>query len=328
MREKKKMFHNLNDPWDICQSGWREESARTMAAGGRGKKNGNGDPSPEDSRGREDLECCPTERDIEHLVLGRMGGTRMGMLLEHIGFCFTCNETYQAFSYFYQRANREKVPEGAYPGMATLPPHPLSDFIVNLEPVHLPEPGAEDPDVEEEETYSRLCTCSCASERVRGTLMLDRGSGEVIVRLEGAGKRSVRHITVLVESLREKVLTDARGIAALGVREPAPLMDTRLRICFPLIRLRTTVGVDLNQEELFNPGPLPGFPVESVWVYVDDENALCLELAFSTEDDDHRRFTAACFGKGRPMMVPVLGGIGVFRNVSLGSPLLISVFPN
>lgn len=298
---------------------------------GKGRQNGEqggGGSPPRRDEGQDVTESCPAEMDLEQLVLGRLSARKRKQLDRHIETCFACNELYRAFSYFYRQAKNERVSEGAYPGTAAPIPHPLSDYVIHMEPVHEPEILSENGDDAGDSAFAKLCFCASLSGKFKATVLLDRKTDNILVRLDTGDERILGHVSVHLDGIKESSITDARGIAVFGPHEPSLFMDTRIRVCLPLLRIRTNVGVDLNQEELFNPDPVPGFPVESVWVYIDEENALCLELGFGAHEGDQRRYTAACFGRGRPAIIPVFGGVGVFRNVSLGAPLLITVYPN
>jgi hypothetical protein len=264
---------------------------------------------------------CPLERDIERLVIegGKYAGRES--LLSHLDNCFCCHEIFEMFREFYGTSLRAGLREGKLPGTPlSPPPDPLADYILHLFP-RGPELGrGENP----EDLYCHISSLVSHEGKITGEFLIARETGEILASFRNQGAR-LGNVICLIPILRKRFLTDPHGIVMVGRREPGIFMDAHVRLFLPFLRFTTNVGRDLTQEETVALTSIPGFPVESVLVYLEEES---LYVQFSFGGQEYLpNLTALCVGRGKPEIAGVSDGIALFKKPHLGGPLEISVFP-
>lgn len=265
---------------------------------------------------------CPLEVEIEHLVLEGEKTQRREELLSHLENCFSCNEIFEKLTQFYRDSLRDGLAEGRLPGMPSPPPELFSDCILHLLPSANEHERAENP----EDLYANLSTLSSSEGKVTGKFLLSRQTGEILASFQTESGERLAHVVFMVPILKKKFLTDHRGIAVVGRREPGLFMDAHVKLCLPLLRFTAHVGIDLTQEETHPLTPVPGFPAESALVYLDEDSSLCVEFSFG-DGEVSPHLTAICVGRGKPEVARLTEGIAFFKGPHLGGPLQISVFP-
>jgi hypothetical protein len=288
----------------------------------RNKKDLFGNLSPGKNGQEDSIRECPPERKIEQLVLKKVTLREKADLFSHFQCCFTCNELHQTIVSFYQGVKGKFVSEGTLPGMPSPIPELFSEYVIHLSPASPAEPHENDY----HEDYELLSSLSSSDGQVKGSFLLSRSTTEILAAISSTNGHRLCHIPLHVGNFKEKFLTDSGGIAVIGIYEPSLFMNTHANIFLPLLDITTSVGTELLDEEYFNPGPIPGFPVDSVQVYIDDNNGLCLELCFRDEEVSHP-LTAVFAGRGETRMVPILDGIAVYSKAHLGSPIQILIYP-
>jgi hypothetical protein len=293
-------------------------------ARGNGKNPFEEIPPPENGENGEDgqFRDCPLETDLERLVLEGENAPRREELSSHLGNCFACHEVYEKLVQFYGASLRDGLGEGKLPGMPPPPPELFTDYIVHLLPHVAGLERGENP----EDLYTHLSSLSSHEGKVKGRFLLSRETGEILASFQSDRGERLSNVIFMVPLLRKKFLTDSRGIAVIGRKEPGLFMDAHVKLYLPLLRFTTNVGRELNQEETVNLTSLPGFPVESVLVYLDEESSLCAEFSFGSEEISPH-LTALCVGRGKPEITQVTEGIALFKKPHLGGPLEVSVFP-
>ncbi len=271
---------------------------------------------------RDIVKNCPSERELEELIIGDAGEGRKAELLTHLAHCFTCNEVFQNFSTFYRGARGKPLKTGALPGMPAPLPEPHSEKIIHLSPVP-PEQSSEE---EQSKAFLTLSCLASSDAGVKGAFLFSRESGEIYITLKSLNGYRLSHVPLRVGNIKKVYLTDSRGVALIGRQEPSLFMHASLSVYLPLLEITTNVGTDFVEEEQFNIEPTAGFPVMNVQVYVDEDYSLCIELTFSDEGISYP-FTAVLVGRGESKMVRIIEGFAVDKKPHLGLPIQILVFP-
>ena len=275
-----------------------------------------------ENRGDGSVEDCPLEVELERLVMKGLSESRRAEILAHLECCFTCNELYQTFASFYLRGDGDRMEKDALRGLPAPLPEPFGDYIIHLTP---------DPVLESATDYAReafliLSSLSSSDGKIRGSFFLSGRSQDVFVVLRTRQQRPVQYAPLRLANMNGRFLTDSNGVAVIGKYDPGLFLSASMKLFLPLLEISTQVGINREEEEIFDFERIPGLPIKRAHVYIDEDFALCLELDFDGSEVS-RPLSAVCVGKGKPRIVPISKGFAVFEKAELGSPLHIFVYP-
>ncbi|MFQ6102716.1 MAG: hypothetical protein ACE5OP_00320 [Candidatus Glassbacteria bacterium] len=265
---------------------------------------------------------CPLESELEKFVMKNLPESKEAEILSHLECCFTCNELYQALASFYLRGSKNLKKKGVLPGMPAPFPRLFSEYIVNLEPDSLKQLPSENSG----DAFQILSSLSSPDEKIKGSFLLSGDTGDVFAVIRIGQQYPMQYTPLQVTNLEGKFLTNSNGIALIGKYDPGLFLNASVKLFLPLLEITSRVGINREEEELFEFEPIPGFPIQSAQVYVDEDFALCMQLNFDGKEVSHP-LSAVCVGRGKPRLVPVSKGVAVFEKAELGNPLHIFVYP-